>query len=337
MKNVTFVLVASASLVLLLLAGSARAARKDDCENAGGTYYKFTQTITQPAGSNANQGEKFDRSYCVKWHPACETENCPAMIQLNVNKLFSKADEDKVVIAEIYDCNDRGADPVDCLAEIPRRMLDSTDYRVDRNAIFLLGFSAGTGGISRGLCSRNQLQGDSSEFGTLSDVIAGIGFSGGCPSCSSDWAPICGNMHVLATNGDKDQFAQDFCEKGLRAFAALNGCDHPDAKWCNVDQDDIYLTAPKGDGSSKLRKLSFGQCAGGDVVGYVFADEGHELSYNANWDPAIKSYNIQYNYFLKRAKQGGETGSGSSAPCSGQGSQQSVSLDRPKDPRPVTV
>ena len=38
----------------------------------------------------------------------------------------------------------------------------------------------------------------------------------------------------------------------------------------------------------------------------MFADEGHELSYNANRDPAIKSYNIQYNYFLRRAKQGGE-------------------------------
>jgi len=48
--------------------------------------------------------------------------------------------------------------------------------------------------------------------------------------------------------------------------------------------------------------VNFGQCAGGDVVGYVFADEGHELSYNANRDPQELQHPVQ---LLPEASQAG--------------------------------
>jgi dienelactone hydrolase len=250
-------------------------------------------------------------SYCVAAHPDCTLAGagCALVITLNTGgAYFGKVDEPEqwgpLIAVESYGPND-GDEVKDTLAELPRVLMQ--DYPgIDPDRIYLVGWSAGAGGVYRGMCHSAKGY-DQSSYGTTSDLYAAIATLGGCPSCSAGFAPISGNWHVFATNGVEDQFGGQGCEDSLRALAQVNGCTQAaDATWANASPEDPYVEG--ADGSHHAQVLGFGSCQGGDVLGYRFADEGHVVSYKQHYDPKVSAYAMIWAFLQGRRKQGGVYG-----------------------------
>ena len=97
------------------------------------------------------------------------------------------------------------------------------------------------------------------------------------------------------------------CEDKLRALATTNGCTQAaDASWQSAGVDDPYVE--NADGSDIAELISFGDCPGGDVLGYRFADAAHVVSYKKNFDPKVSAYEMVWAFLHGRRKQGGVTG-----------------------------
>lgn len=153
---------------------------------------------------------------------------------------------------------------------------------------------------------------DESDYGTTSDVYAAIATLGGCPDCSEGFEPISGKWHVFATNGRDDQFGGDGCLDRLQQLAATNGCAAPTAGWCPVAPTDRWVSGATG--SAVAEKVTFGDCPGGDVVGYRFQDEGHVVSYGEHFDPKVRAYDLVWEFLRGRTK-GDDTAAGDGGSC----------------------
>lgn len=259
-----------------------------------------------PAGGAPMKLPTTGIEYCVKAHPDCQQAgtNCPLYITINTDgAFFSRVDDPvangKFITVELYTETD-GDGVKDKLAEMPRVI--AHDYPgLDRERVFAIGWSAGAGAVTRGLCHISK-KSDFSMLGTTSDIYAGWVALGGC-GCSSDYIPIDGNWFGLTFNGTEDQFnGGDACEMGLRDRAFINGCADPKSSWQPILPEDPY--AKNGTGSSNAERLHFGSCSGGEVVGYRGRDEGHVLSFKTHFDPKISGYDTTWNFLQGKTKHG---------------------------------
>ena len=251
--------------------------------------------------------------YCVKAHPDCldAKASCPLYITLNTNGAYFDRVDDASANGTFITVESRqtfdGKGVKDPLAELPRVL--AVDYPgLDAQRIYLVGWSAGAGGVARGMCQASK-DFDKSTYGTTSDVYAAIATLGGCPKCGDDFKPIAGKWHVFATNGLDDQFGGQGCADSLLRFAKANGCSDLGASWCAVPPGDEHVAAAPGK-ASVAEKISFGTCPGGDVVGYRFGGEGHVVSYKKNFDPKVRAYDMVWEFLQGRTKgDGGKEGS----------------------------
>lgn len=242
--------------------------------------------------------------YCVKAHPSCSqpSASCPLYVMSNTAGAFfdrvDHADDYGTFIVALSSGERDGQSVKDWVAELPRVI--ATDYPgLDEQKIYMVGWSAGAGAVYRGQCSSSKGF-DESIYGTTSDVYAAVVTMGGCPACSDNFRPISGNFHVFAINGRLDQFGSDGCEDQLRTLALTNGCTDPNGAWRNVAASDPYMVG--GDGSDNAQKMTFGDCPGGDVVGYRFADEAHVVSYKKHYDPKVSGYDLIWTFLQGRTK-----------------------------------
>jgi hypothetical protein len=241
--------------------------------------------------------------YCVKASPSCATAGarCPLYVTINTNGwYFARVDDaanGPLITVELYTETD-GTGVKDKMAELPRVI--AKDWPgLDPSRIYAIGWSAGSGAVSRGLCHVSK-RSDFSSYGTTSDVYAAVVGVGGC-GCANDYAPLSGNWHAITWNGMLDQFnGGDSCEAGLRKRAAVNGCANAAVSWEPVGRDDRY--ARNGDGSRNAEKLDFGPCTKGDVIGYRFADEGHVVSAKKHFDPKISAADTVWNFLQGKSK-----------------------------------
>jgi hypothetical protein len=230
---------------------------------------------------------------------------CPVYITLNTNgAYFERVDQPerygKFITVESRQPMD-GNDVKDPLAELPR-VLARDLPGLDPDRLYLIGWSAGAGGVSRGTCHSSKGY-DQSRFGTTSDLYAALTTLGGCPSCSDNFRPISGTWHVFATNGIDDIFGAQGCEDSLRRLATINGCSLAEqASWCAPGPSDPLLSVAPGD-ASVVEKISFGECPGGDVIGYRFHDEAHVVSYRAHFDPRVRAYDLVWDFLQGRTKK----------------------------------
>ena len=56
------------------------------------------------------------------------------------------------------------------------------------------------------------------------------------------------------------------------------------------------------DGSNHAEVLAFGDCPGGDVLGYRFRDEAHVVSYKEHYDPKVSAYEMVWRFLEGRRK-----------------------------------
>ncbi|MDX2019702.1 MAG: hypothetical protein SF187_05630 [Deltaproteobacteria bacterium] len=241
--------------------------------------------------------------YCVAWNKQCEKPggNCPLLVAVNMDHRFFKYLSDPTsppyIAVESYQETD-GQGVKDKLAEIPR-VITKDFPGLDPERIYAIGWSAGAGAVSRGLCMSSKNY-DESSFGTTSDIYAAMVTAGGCSACSDGFMPIAGNTHVFATNGSEDPFAAEGCVPKLKALAKINGCSQPEAKWCNVAPADALV--PNAPGNDRVRRISFGTCPRGDVEAYLFMDEGHDITYKKHLDPRARSYDMIFRWLQGRRK-----------------------------------
>jgi hypothetical protein len=244
--------------------------------------------------------------YCIKASPECSTAGaqCPLYVSLNLDGAFFPYLDDPangpMIAVELY-CETDGDKIKDKLAELPRVI--ATDYAgLDRQRIYAIGWSAGAGGVTRGLCHISK-KSDFSTLGTTSDLYAAVVALGGC-GCSGDYVQLAGSWHIITWNGMKDPFnGGDACEKGLRERAIVNGCSQLDAAWTPVPASDAY--AKNADGSSNAERLDFGTCQLGGVTGYRFKDEGHVLSAKSHFNPKIGGVDTVWRFLQGRTKNNG--------------------------------
>ncbi len=264
------------------------------------------------SGSQCFKLKPTSSHYAVKAHPDCskEGESCSLLVVLNTQDGFFKyADTNKTIVVRSFQEMD-GNDAKHPLALIPR-VIAARYPGLDRQRIYIAGYSAGAGGVFRGLCQSVKKY-DQSEFGTTSDIYAAMAVAGNCPNCAEDFTPISGRWHVLAVNGMLDVFADakkdiKHCYQRLTNLARTNGCSAAEnAEWYNVSAKDRHMQG--GDGSDIAQKLSFGNCeSGGDVVGYRFKDENHDPSYKKNFDLEVRAYDMIWEFLQGRTKSGNST------------------------------
>lgn len=242
--------------------------------------------------------------YCVKATPECSTPgaSCPLYVTINTNGAFfgrvdDPATHGALITVELYTETD-GDHIKDKLAELPRVI--ANDYPgLDRERVYIVGWSAGAGAVSRGLCHRAK-RSDFSEIGTTSDIYAAIATLGGC-GCGN-YLQLDGNWHHVSFNGMEDPFnGGDSCEARMRERAVVNGCSNPSASWQPVAADDPY--ARNGDGSANAERLDFGECARGAVVAYRGRDEAHVVSFSEHFDPRISGYDTVWRFLQGRRKR----------------------------------
>ncbi len=245
--------------------------------------------------------------YCVKAHPDCTQAgaDCPLYVTINTDGAFfgrvdDPATNGKFITVELYTETD-GTGVKDKLAEIPRVI--AHDYPgLDRERVFAVGWSAGAGAVTRGLCHISK-KSDFSTIGTTSDIYAGWAALGGC-GCASDYLPIEGNWHGVTFNGMEDPFnGGDSCEKGQRDRAYVNGCADPKTPWSPLAPDDTY--AQNGDGSANAEVIHFEGCEAGEVAAYRGKDEGHVVSFKTHFDPKISGYDTVWRFLQGKRKHGG--------------------------------
>jgi hypothetical protein len=237
--------------------------------------------------------------YCVGAHADCKAPGagCPLYVTLNTTgayfgRLRDPARWGKFITVELRMTGD---DPPDALAELPRVI--ARDFPgLDETRIYAMGASGGAYHIRRSVCLRT---GDRSPLGTLSDVFAGLGFVIMCPLCDDGFAPRAGSLHVIAINGAEDTVTRGACEAELEKLASTWQCGDAGGTWCNAQADDGLVP---GDGTDKVRKLTFGACRRGDLVGYTFRDEGHATVYAKNFTPPVRAYDMAWEFFRTRRK-----------------------------------
>jgi hypothetical protein len=240
--------------------------------------------------------------YCIKAGATCAEAgaSCPLFVTINTDgAFFGRVDQpDAIIVAELYTETD-GPDIKDKLAELPR-VVANDHAGLDKDRVYAVGWSAGSGAVGRGLCHISK-KSDFSSIGTTSDIYAAVVGMGGC-GCANEYIPLEADWHILTWNGMDDQFnGGDACEEGLRRRAVVNGCADPTAPWQPVLATDAY--AKNADGSDKAEKLAFSGCAGGDVVGYRFRDEGHVVSADEHFDPKISGYDTIYRFLDGKTKR----------------------------------
>lgn len=239
--------------------------------------------------------------YCLAASDACQNADaaCPLLVTFNTNGAYFDrvSDSEPLLVAELHGPSD-GQDVKDQYAELPR-VLSRAYPGLDKARVFAVGWSTGAGAANRGLCHLSK-KSDFSDYGSTSDVYAGVLALGGC-GCANDYLQIEGNYHIFTFNGSDDIFnGGDSCEEGLRERAAVNECEDLDATWQPVRPGDPY--AKNGDGSANAERLHFGECKKGEVVGYRGAGEGHVLSFKKNFDPKISGYDTAWNFIRGKMK-----------------------------------
>lgn len=244
--------------------------------------------------------------YCLKAHPDCAQAgaSCPLFVMSNLGAAYmdyveQPAKYGRIVVAQSYGPRD-GQEVKDWVAELPRALM-SQYQGIDPERIYFIGWSAGAGAATRGLCQSSKGW-DQSTYGTTSDLYAAMVTLGGCPGCSADFKPKAGSWHVLAVNGQDDPFGGQGCEERLRALASTSGCDAPSG-WQNVGEQDPYVSG--GDGSDIAQRLGFEGCQRGAALGYRFKDEAHVLSFKKNFDPRVRALEITWRFLQGRLKRGG--------------------------------
>ncbi len=269
-----------------------------DCVKAGGLQNKLP-------GSG--------QSYCLKAHPDCSVAGaaCPLYVTLNMGQAYFELVSDpmlpygKIMVAQLEhfcDC----AELKDSQAELPR-VIRQTFPGHDPNRVYAIGWSAGAGGIARGQCIGAKFMWDTSKYGKTSDTYAAVALIGGYPGCAPDFKPSAPNYHVVAISGMSDIFGgsnngDTSAEEALRRLATVNGCSQTTGTWCSVQSGDKYV--PRADGSDKVQKITFGECSGGDVVGYRFKDEAHTPSFKKYFDPKVSGFLLAMDYVRGRTKDG---------------------------------
>jgi hypothetical protein len=247
--------------------------------------------------------------YCIKAHPDCSAPgaSCPLFVMANTGGAYfgrvdNPAENGTIIVAESYGPRD-GNDVKDWVAELPRVV--GEDYvGLDRERIYFVGWSAGAGAGTRGLCQSSKGF-DESPYGTTSDLYAALVTAGGCPGCSSNFEQIAGNWHTFAVNGREDIFGGDGCKEKLDQIAETNGCDVAGAEWTNVTEGDNYMRG--GNGTDIAQRLAYAGCTRGSVVSYRFKDEEHVLSFKKHFDPRVRAYEMIWTFLQGRTKTGGSS------------------------------
>lgn len=244
--------------------------------------------------------------YCVKASPECTMAGalCPLFITINTdgayfNRVDDPATNGHFITVELYTETD-GTEIKDKLAELPRVI--AHDYAgLDKERVYLIGWSAGAGAVTRGLCHVSK-KSDFSTIGTTSDIYAAWAALGGC-GCANDYLPLEGNWHGITFNGMLDIFnGGDACEHGQRDRAFVNGCADPRIAWKPVQAIDPY--AKNGDGTANAETLSFSGCGKGEVVAYRGKDEEHVTSFKVHFDPKISGYDTVWTFLQGKKKHG---------------------------------
>ena len=249
--------------------------------------------------------------YRIKAHPDCKnaSSSCPLYVTHNIGttgaNFFQYVNPESTllppaIVVETLQKSD-GKTVKDPLALIPRKLMKEFPG-LDKNRIYIIGFSAGAGVVFRGLCMKSKDY-DQSEFGTTSDLYAAVVTVGGCPNCSSGFNPP-DNFHVLAINGDSDKFAGNGCQDKLDTLAKSNNCSETAPVWKKIasPENDEFPIVPK-EGRDTVSIRNYGTCQDGDVVGLVFAGEGHVLSYKKNFSPKIRPYDYAFLWLQGKVKK----------------------------------
>lgn len=245
--------------------------------------------------------------YCVRAAPSCKTAagKCPLYVTLNSGEAYFDwvADEKTYgtfITVELYQSFD-GNDVKDPQAELPRVI--AVDYPgLDRERIYIIGFSAGTGGITRGECHYAKMT-DKSKYGTTSDIYAALVGMGGCLSCPEDYKPLDGKWHIYMSNGATDSLGgADSCLSILQQRARINGCANPTATWQQAEVADLAGARPRDPANVRAEKVVFTGCTGGDVIGFRYADEGHVPTYMKYFDPRANAYDIAWKFLQGKTK-----------------------------------
>jgi len=280
-----------------------------DCVKRGGVQSKLPGT---------------GKSYCLKAHPDCSAAGgaCPLYVTLNMGQAYFEFVDDpalpygKIMVAQLDHYCDCG-DLKDSQAELPRVIRQSFPGH-DPNRVYAIGWSAGAGGIARGQCIGAKFMWDKSQYGKTSDTYAAVALIGGYPGCAPDFMPAAPNYHVITVSGMNDIYGgsnngDKSAEEALRRLAVVNGCSRTTGTWCSVQSGDKYV--PRADGSDKVQKITFGECTGGDVVGYRFKDEAHTTSFKTHFDPKVSGFMLAMEYVSGRTKDGtGTRGNGGDCP-----------------------
>jgi hypothetical protein len=265
---------------------------------------KGSATCASGAESQVLHGTKVP--FCVKAHSTCRSAgaNCPVFIVVlpgGARSYLDRVDDparNGALVAVDFNPPTDGNDVKDSFAELPRALLHEFPG-IDRKRVYVLGFSAGSGAITRALCHVAKGS-DSSSYGTTSDLYAAMAFGGAPVGCTSAFSPIArtGSWDILSMTGDKDQFNQgDGGEASLRNRALVAGCTRVDAPWTGVPSSDPFVVGQDGS-CGVVKKLSFGDCPGGDVVGYEFINWAHDSRY-----PGNRFEDVAWRFFQGRSKR----------------------------------
>lgn len=258
------------------------------------------------AGAAAKSLPGTGLSYCVKADASCSAASGSCPLYVNINQGGTRSYFDRVAdsttngafIAVLLDSLADGNDVKDAFAELPRVI--AHDYAgLDRQRVYAVGFSAGSGAITRALCHIAKGS-DGSRYGSTSDIYTALAFGGAPCGCNVGFEPPsgAGSSDILSVTGDKDEFNQgDGGEHTLRNRAFVSGCTEQTNLWRGVASDDAYVLGEDGS-CAVVKKLSFGTCPGGDVVGYEFSNWPHDSRY-----PGNQFEDIAWRFFQGRRKR----------------------------------
>jgi hypothetical protein len=248
--------------------------------------------------------------YCLVPNEACKdpAAKCPLILTSNWEEAFLRqASHPEVYGNMLLASVDTGPSHdfwPDVWAEIPGAI--AADYPgVDPDRVFALGMSLGTDRVGRMLLG----DGDTSAYGRITDIYAGLIFVAGCPEAHEEGSP---DVAMLILSGTEDFAAgtDGLCKDRPRTFARARGCANPEATWLNAPTDDPWLPAGAPDGSSSAQVMLFGECEGAELFHYRFKDEEHVVSYSKHFDPKVRSTDVAWNWLQgrRRTGAGGVTG-----------------------------
>ena len=76
----------------------------------------------------------------------------------------------------------------------------------------------------------------------------------------------------------------------------------PQGTWCSARSRDPFVS--RATGSDEVKKITFGTCPRGDVVGYRFKDEAHTPSLKKQFDPKVSGSELLLEH-ARRTNGGG--------------------------------